>query len=155
MLGDGRREVWPITVTTYDSAYIHMKEIGKGFRLVVFDEAHHLPGPTLHESALDCLAPRRLGLTATPERADQQERLLAALIGPFVFREDIAEAKGRTLADDSLVRVPIYLGAEEQASSRPARSSAPTAGSSPSSIGRRRGSGWWKTSCGCTPRSRA
>ena len=39
-------EVWPITVTTYDSAYIHMKEIGNRFRLVVFDEAHHLPGPT-------------------------------------------------------------------------------------------------------------
>ena len=59
VLGDGRREVWPITVTTYDSAYIHMKEIGNRFRLVVFDEAHHLPGPTLHEGALDCLAPRR------------------------------------------------------------------------------------------------
>lgn len=114
VLGDGRREVWPITVTTYDSAYIHMKEIGNRFRLVVFDEAHHLPGPTLHESALDCLAPRRLGLTATPERADQRERLLDELIGPLVFREDIAEAKGRTLADYSLVRVPIYLGAEEQ-----------------------------------------
>ena len=114
VLGDGRREVWPITVTTYDSAYIHMKEIGNRFRLVVFDEAHHLPGPTLHESALDCLAPRRLGLTATPERADQRERLLDELIGPLVFREDIAEAKGRTLADYSLVRVPIYLAAEEQ-----------------------------------------
>lgn len=114
VLGDGRREVWPITVTTYDSAYIHMKEIGNRFRLVVFDEAHHLPGPTLHESALDCLAPRRLGLTATPERADQRERLLDELIGPLVFREDIAEAKGRTLADYSLVRVPIYLGAAEQ-----------------------------------------
>src|SRR6516165_10187120 len=114
VLGDGRREVWPITVTTYDSAYIHMKEIGNRFRLVVFDEAHHLPGPTLHESALDCLAPLRLGLTATPERSDQRERWLDQLIGPLVFREDIAEAKGRTLADYSLVRVPIYLDAEEQ-----------------------------------------
>jgi superfamily II DNA or RNA helicase len=23
VLGDGRQEVWPITVTTYDSAWIH------------------------------------------------------------------------------------------------------------------------------------
>ena len=114
VLGDGRREIWPITVTTYDSAYIHMKDMGNRFRLIVFDEAHHLPGLTLHESALDCLAPLRLGLTATPERADGRERMLDDLIGPVVFREDIATAKGRTLSDYSLVRVPIHLGAEEQ-----------------------------------------
>ena len=114
VLGDGRREVWPITVTTYDSAWIHMKEMGNRYRLVVFDEAHHLPGLTLHESALDCLAPMRLGLTATPERADGRERMLDDLIGPVVFREDIAAAKGKTLSDYSLVRVPIYLGAAEQ-----------------------------------------
>lgn len=114
ILGDGRREVWPITVTTYDSAYIHMKEIGNRYRLVVFDEAHHLPGLTLHESALDCLAPMRLGLTATPERADGREQMLDHLVGPVAFREDISAAKGKTLADYSVVRVPIYLAAEEQ-----------------------------------------
>jgi len=114
VLGDGRREIWPITVTTYDSAYIHMKEMGNRYQLIVFDEAHHLPGPTLHESALDCLAPMRLGLTATPERADRREWLLDGLIGPAVFREEIASAKGRTLSDYSLVRVPIFLGAGEQ-----------------------------------------
>ncbi len=47
VLGDGRHEVWPITVTTYDSAYIHMKEVGNRYRLIVYDEAHHLPAPTL------------------------------------------------------------------------------------------------------------
>ncbi len=114
ILGDGRREIWPITVTTYDSAWIHMKEMGNRYHLIVFDEAHHLPGPSLSESALDCLAPMRLGLTATPERADGRERLLDSLIGPVVFREEIAAAKGRTLADYSLVRVPIHLGAAEQ-----------------------------------------
>jgi superfamily II DNA or RNA helicase len=115
VLGDGRREIWPITVTTYDSAWIHMKEMGNRYRLIVFDEAHHLPGPSLHESALDCLAPMRLGLTATPSRADGRERLLDSLIGPVAFREEIPEAKGRTLADYSVVRVPIHLAAEEQA----------------------------------------
>ena len=115
VLGDGRREIWPITVTTYDSAWIHMKEMGNRYRLVVFDEAHHLPGPSLHESALDCLAPMRLGLTATPERADGRERLLDSLIGPVAFREEIPAAKGRTLADYSLVRVPIHLAESEQA----------------------------------------
>lgn len=115
VLGDGRREVWPITVTTYDSAWIHMKQIGNRYRLIVYDEAHHLPGEALHESALDCLAPMRLGLTATPERADGRDRLLDDLIGPCVFQERIHDARGRTLAGYSIVRVPIYLTEVEQA----------------------------------------
>ncbi len=115
VLGDGRQEIWPITVTTYDSAWIHMKEIGNRYRLIVYDEAHHLPGPTLHESALDCLAPMRLGLTATPERADGRDRMLTELIGPFVFEEGIPQARGRTLAYYSIIRVPIYLTQTEQA----------------------------------------
>jgi superfamily II DNA or RNA helicase len=115
VLGDGRREIWPITVTTYDSAWIHMKEMGNRYRLIVYDEAHHLPGATLHESALDCLAPMRLGLTATPERADGRESLLTELIGPVVYREEITGARGRTLADYAIVRVPIYLTEAEQA----------------------------------------
>jgi len=114
VLGDGRKEVWPITVTTYDSAWIHMKEIGNRYRLIVYDEAHHLPGPVQHESALDCLAPMRLGLSATPWRADGRDRMLAELIGPVVYQEDLAEARGRTVADYAIVRVPIYLTEEEQ-----------------------------------------
>ncbi len=115
VLGDGRHEVWPITVTTYDSAWIHMKDIGNRFQLVVYDEAHHLPGPSQHESALDCLAPMRLGLTATPSRADGRDRMLDDLIGPVVYTEDLADARGRTVADYAIVRVPIYLGETEQA----------------------------------------
>jgi superfamily II DNA or RNA helicase len=115
VLGDGRHEVWPITVTTYDSAWIHMKEIGNRFRLIVYDEAHHLPGPSQHESALDCLAPMRLGLTATPQRADGRDRMLTDLIGPVVYEEDLADARGRTVADYAIVRVPIHLGDAEQA----------------------------------------
>jgi superfamily II DNA or RNA helicase len=115
VLGDGRQEVWPITVTTYDSAWIHMKEIGNRYRLIVYDEVHHLPGPVQHESALDCLAPLRLGLSATPWRADGRDEMLTELIGPVVYEEDLAQARGRTVADYLIVRVPIYLTEEEQA----------------------------------------
>ncbi|HLC40122.1 MAG TPA: DEAD/DEAH box helicase, partial [Methylomirabilota bacterium] len=115
VLGDGRREIWPITVTTYDSAWIHMKEMGNRYQFIVYDEAHHLPGATLHESALDCLAPMRLGLTATPWRADGRDRMLQELIGPVVFEEEISQAKGKTLADYVIIRVPIYLTESEQA----------------------------------------
>ncbi|MFH0982899.1 MAG: DEAD/DEAH box helicase family protein, partial [Planctomycetota bacterium] len=40
ILGDGRHEIWPVTVTTYDSAYIHMERMGAQFGLVIFDEEH-------------------------------------------------------------------------------------------------------------------
>jgi superfamily II DNA or RNA helicase len=115
ILGDGRRELWPITVTTYDSAYIHMKDAGNRYRLIVYDEAHHLPAPSLQESALDSLAPMRLGLTATPWRADGGDRLLHTLIGPVVYEEQISDARGKTLASYSIVRVPIHLSDDEQA----------------------------------------
>ena len=46
LLGGGYYEVKPLTVTTYDSAYQNMDRIGDKFGLLVFDECHHLPGPT-------------------------------------------------------------------------------------------------------------
>ncbi len=77
LLGGGDHDVQSITVTTYDSAYLHMEHLGARFGLVVFDECHHLPGPTYALAARLCLAPYRLGLTATPERADGREADLA------------------------------------------------------------------------------
>ena len=69
LVGGGYHEIQPVTVTTYDSAYLHMERHGNRFGLVVFDECHHLPGPSFAIAAECCLAPYRLGLTATPERA--------------------------------------------------------------------------------------
>ena len=68
VVGGGDHDVQPLTVTTYDSAYIHMEHLGNRFGMVVFDECHHLPGTTYALAAQLCLAPFRLGLTATPER---------------------------------------------------------------------------------------
>jgi len=115
ILGDNRHNVRPVTVTTYDSAYIHMGELGARFGLVVFDEEHHLPGRCRREAALFCAAPLRLGLTATPERSDGLEADLALLVGPVVYRQEIPHAKGRTLADYDVVRIPVALTEEEQA----------------------------------------
>lgn len=114
ILGDSRRNLKPVTVTTYESAYIHMSEIGDRFGLIVFDEEHHLPGTCRREAATLCTAEKRLGLTATPERSDGREVDLERLVGPVVYRQEIPEARGRTLADFSVVRVPVALTAEEQ-----------------------------------------
>jgi superfamily II DNA or RNA helicase len=115
IVGDNTFNQRSITVTTYDSAYIHMPVLGALFGLVVFDEVHHLPGKCRREAALLCTAPLRLGLTATLERSDGRHQDLDQLIGPTVFLMSVAEAKGRTLADYNVVRVPVALIPEEQA----------------------------------------
>src|SRR5690606_35430562 len=56
----------------------------------------------------------RLGLTATPERADGRESLLDELIGPTVYRRDIVELSGQFLADYDVVRIPVHLTPEER-----------------------------------------
>lgn len=114
ILGDGKREIRPITVTTYDSAFIHMDQIGHQYGLVIFDEVHHLAGLNLRQAAELCPAPSRLGLTATLERTDGQHSILLNLIGPIVYRQEVSEARGRTLAQYESMRIPVHLTASEQ-----------------------------------------
>jgi superfamily II DNA or RNA helicase len=115
IVGDSLFNLRAITVTTYDSAYIHMARIGATFGLIVFDEEHHLPGRCYREAALLCAAPLRLGLTATPERADGLHSELNALVGPVVYDLPLSAAKGGTLADYTVVRIPVALQPQEQA----------------------------------------
>lgn len=115
IIGDNLYNVRPVSVTTYDSACIHMNRLGASFGLIVFDECHHLPGRLRRDAARMCAAPLRLGLSATPERADGRHVDLAWLIGPVVHEMKISAVKGRTLADYDVVRIPVHLSDEEQA----------------------------------------
>ncbi|MCZ6796142.1 MAG: DEAD/DEAH box helicase family protein [Planctomycetota bacterium] len=113
LIGGGYYEVRPLTVTTFDSAYLHMERLGNRFGLIVFDECHHLPGPS-YQMAADCaLAPYRLGLTATPEREDGQEHVLDRLIGPIVYRREIKSLAGSYLSPYETVRIRVRLSDEE------------------------------------------
>lgn len=114
LIGGGYYEVKPISVTTYDSAYLYMERFGDKFGFVVFDECHHLPSPSMRLAAESCLAPYRMGLTATPERTDGLESQLESLIGPFVFRREIKELAGSYLAEYETQRITVELSAEEQ-----------------------------------------
>jgi len=115
IVGDNLFNIKPVTVTTYDSAYIHMSKMGAGFGLLIFDEEHHLPGKCYREAAILSTATMRLGLTATPERSDGLHRDLDFLIGPVVYRMPFKHAKGSTLADFDVVRIPVALNDSEQA----------------------------------------
>ncbi len=114
LLGGGYHDIQPLTVTTYDSAYIHLERWGARFGVVVFDECHHLPGPSYQFAAIGAIAPYRLGLTATPERADGREQLMPDLVGPLVYRREIKELAGEFLAEYRTLRVMVELPPEEQ-----------------------------------------
>jgi superfamily II DNA or RNA helicase len=113
VIGGGDYAPAPLTVTTYDSAYIHMEHLGDKFGLAVFDECHHLPGDAYGLAAKFCLAPYRLGLSATPERADGRHAELDELIGPLVYRRDIREMTGEYLAEYDVETVTVALSPEE------------------------------------------
>ncbi len=128
----------PITVTTYPSGWAHAETLGNQFKLLIFDEIHHLPAPSWHEIALMCAAPYRLGLTATyPESLPDQERegtmtqgkaqlqpftsavgdpvtLLDTLVGPVVYRKHIDDLTGQQLAEYRTERVRVDLMPEER-----------------------------------------
>lgn len=114
LVGGGYNEVKDLTVTTYDSAYINMDRFGDRFGVVVFDECHHLPGPTYSLAATCCLAPFRLGLTATPERPDQAHLQLDHLIGPIVYRREITQLRGHYLAEYQVETLYVNLAETER-----------------------------------------
>ncbi len=114
IIGDNRYTLRPLSVTTYDSAYLHMPDLGPRFDLLIFDEVHHLPGVCRREAAELSPARMRLGLTATPERADGRHVDLERLVGPVAYRLSFDRARGERLADFDVVRVPVALGEDEQ-----------------------------------------
>jgi superfamily II DNA or RNA helicase len=115
IIGDNVFRALPVSVTTYDSAWIHMERLGAKFALIVFDECHHLPGEVRRDAARMCAAPLRLGLTATHQRSDGRHVDLDWLIGPVVYQLSITEVRGQSLADYDVVRIPVYLSDAEQA----------------------------------------
>ncbi len=115
VFGGGEKEMKPITIITYDSAALYPREL-KRFGLLIFDECHHLPAPTYRLIAESAFTPRRLGLSATPERSDMTHLDLERLIGPEVYRRSPAElTEGRYLAQYKEVCIDIELSSEDEA----------------------------------------
>lgn len=109
LLGGGYHEIEDITVSTYDSGAIHMDRLGARFGLLIFDEVHHLPGELYQQIAQSSLAPYRLGLTATYERADGKHSVLDEIVGPILFRRSIKELSGDILADYEVRTLAIEM----------------------------------------------
>jgi superfamily II DNA or RNA helicase len=113
----GEKMVKPITVSTYHSAGDLMAAAGNTFKLIIFDEVHHLPAPNWGETALMSPAPFRLGLTATyPEAHEQMNGRWSVddLIGPIVYTERIDDLVGEQLAEYRTERIKIDLTPQER-----------------------------------------
>lgn len=113
VIGDGKRELKPITIITYASAAMDNAPIG-GTGLLICDEAHHLPSPSYARIPERSGAPYRLGITATPDRHDGAGNSLEQLLGPTVYLRTPAElsAEGH-LAAYREKRIYVNLGDEE------------------------------------------
>jgi len=115
----GEKRVLPLTVTTYHSAGDLMAEYGSTFKLIIFDEVHHLPAPTWGEMALMAPAPLRMGLTATyPEEEEQSNGRwrIDELIGPVIYTKRIEDLIGQQLARYRTQRLRVDLSPEERQS---------------------------------------
>lgn len=76
------KRVQPITV--YNLAGDLIAQTGNLFKLIIYDEVHHLPAPSWGETALMAPAVHRLGLTATyPETHEQENGRVRGLAQPL------------------------------------------------------------------------
>ncbi|XHX77974.1 MAG: DEAD/DEAH box helicase [Stenomitos frigidus ULC029] len=114
LLGGGSKDRSPILVSTYDSAAIHAETLGNQYALLIFDECHHLPSDFNRVIAEYAIAPYRLGLTATPDRADGRHADLSTLIGAEVYRRSAEDLSGNTLAKHKAVQIMVRLSETER-----------------------------------------
>jgi superfamily II DNA or RNA helicase len=108
------KQLEPITVSTYDSAYNHAENIGHRFKLLIFDEVHHLAAEGYRQIAELFAAPFRMGLTATYEREDDKHEALPRLLGGKVYEIDTDELTGEYLSEYTVERISVDLTPEEQ-----------------------------------------
>lgn len=110
--GGGQKEKKDITITTYDSAFIYFNDF-VDFGLVVFDETHHLPSQNYRKIAQGLPTPRRMGLTATPERSDELHKMLDTLVGKEIFKLTPSELRSY-ISPFEIEKVYVDLSPEER-----------------------------------------
>lgn len=114
LFGGGKKEIRDITIITYDSAHLYVRRLRDQFGLLIADECHHLVAESYQLIAEGSITPYRLGLTATPERADELHHNLSFLIGSEVVRipHDKLGEQG-FIAPYQVVQIPVFLDEKE------------------------------------------
>ena len=114
VLGGGEWDIKALTVSTYDSAYIHADKLGNRFGFIIFDEVHHLPATGYRNIAEMFASPYRMGLTATFEREDGLHAELNRLVGGKVFEKKVRDLTGTHLSPFRLEKIAADLTEEEK-----------------------------------------
>lgn len=114
VIGGGENFVKMVTVSTYDSAYLKASVLGNKFKLLIFDEVHHLASYSYLQIAEMFVAPYRLGLTATYERNDERHKLLPAAIGEIVYSLDVKDLAGTHLSPYTYKKIYVKLNSVDQ-----------------------------------------
>jgi superfamily II DNA or RNA helicase len=114
VIGGGERDIKALTISTYDSAYIHADRLGNRFGLMIFDEVHHLPAAGYRNIAEMFAAPFRMGLTATYEREDGLHSELNRLVGGKVYERRVKDLTGTHLSPFRLENIVVGLTEQEQ-----------------------------------------
>ena len=112
--GGGDDMLKPLTVSTYNSAFLRAEQLGDKFTLLVFDEVHHLPAPSYSQIADMYIAPYRMGLTATYEREDGGHHDLPRLVGGRVYQLSVDALAGRHLSPYTHEKILVKLTPDEQ-----------------------------------------
>lgn len=91
IFGAGKKQLGPITIATKDALRYHRDADLSRFGFVVFDECHRIPSRT-HQRLLRRIPARyRLGLTATPDRADGTSKLVRYSFGDTLLERSVAD----------------------------------------------------------------
>lgn len=93
LIGDGSRTVGnEVTVAIINSlAKMDLSDLAQETGLVIVDECHHVPADLMQKVVNQFPARNRLGLTATPERADGLAPLIHAIMGPVLYKTTYPE----------------------------------------------------------------
>ena len=109
-----KKDIQSITISTYNSAFINAAYLGNKFKLLIFDEVHHLPSESFIQIAEMSASPYRLGLTATYERSDGLHEKLPRLIGGIVYEKKADDLTGTYLSNYKKVRISVDLTEQEK-----------------------------------------
>jgi superfamily II DNA or RNA helicase len=81
----------PITVTTYQTAFKKINIFSTKFDFLIVDEAHHLPADKFRAIAMGSTAIYRMGLSATVAREDGKHEEIFPLMGGVVYSKRASE----------------------------------------------------------------
>ena len=114
-LGEGNKNIKPITIAIYNSCVKYIDLIRDKFELLICDESHHVPANTFKEIVINMDSLYRLALSATPKRRDGNEELLYQLCGPLLVNIDYKRLlELRIVAPIEIFETKFVVGEEEK-----------------------------------------